>query len=82
MTWVVKVLGGLKAYALVALAAVGVVFAALWRARETGKDAMRREQAAARDRLQEHYDEIERENIDPAGAYDRLRGLSGGPRRR
>lgn len=78
MTWIVRALGGLKFYALAALAGAGAVFVALWKARQSGKDAMRREQADARDRLQEHYDEIERESVDPGRAYDRLRGMSDG----
>jgi hypothetical protein len=65
-----------KLYLLAAGAFIAAAFAAYWRIREDGKNAARLEQAKARDNLQEHYDEIDRQAIDPAGSYDRLRGMS------
>ncbi|MGH8815240.1 MAG: hypothetical protein ACREX5_01520 [Achromobacter pestifer] len=40
-----------------------------------GAERERARQAKARDNLQEHYDEIDRQDIDPSGSYDRLRGM-------
>lgn len=48
-------------------------------------DAYRDEQSRqskARDNLQEHYDEIDRQPVDPAASYDRLRGMSDSARGR
>ena len=76
MTWLVKLWGGAKFYLLAAVGVVAGIFVAYWRVREDGKNAIRVEQAKARDNLQEHYDEIDRQAVDPARSYDRLRGLS------
>lgn len=65
-----------KLYVLAAGAFVAAAFAAYWRIREDGKNAARLEQSKARDHLQEHYDEIDRQAVDPAVSYDRLRSLS------
>lgn len=78
MTWIVRALGGLKFYALAALAGAGALLMAVLRARRDGANAERLKQATARDKLQEHYDEIERESVDPVRSYDRLRGMSDG----
>jgi uncharacterized lipoprotein NlpE involved in copper resistance len=75
MTWLLTLWGKTKFYALAIGAALAAAFAAYWRIREDGKNAARLEQQKARDHLQEHYDEIDRQNIDPAGSYDRLRGM-------
>lgn len=76
MGWLTTFFGKTKLYLLAAGAFVAAIFAAYWRIREDGKNAARLEQAKARDNLQEHYDEIDRQAIDPAGSYDRLRGMS------
>jgi hypothetical protein len=44
--------------------------------RKEGSQIEKARQSKARDILQEHYDEIDRQDIDPSGSYDRLRGLS------
>lgn len=82
MTWLIALWGKTKFYALAAIAAVGALLVAYWRVREDGKNAVKLEQAQARDKLQEHYDEIDGQNVDPAASYDRLRGLSDDPRGR
>lgn len=46
-----------------------------------GAERERAKQSKAHDHLQEHYDEIDRQDIDPAGSYDRLRSLSNKDRR-
>lgn len=76
MTWLVKLWGGAKFYLLAVGAAIAAALVAYWRVREDGKNAIRVEQAKARDNLREHYDEIDRQAVDPARSYDRLRGLS------
>ncbi|KRA42082.1 hypothetical protein [Devosia sp. Root635] len=76
MTWLTAFFGKTKFYLLAAGAFIATIFAAYWRIREDGKNAARLEQAKARDNLQEHYDEIDRQAIDPDRSYDRLRGLS------
>ena len=76
MTWLIKLWGGAKFYILAAVGAIVAVLAAYWRVREDGKNAIRVEQAKAKDALQEHYDEIDSQAVDPARSYDRLRGLS------
>lgn len=75
MSKVLAFFGGIKLYLLAAGAALAAAFAAYWRIREDGKNAARLEQAKARDNLQEHYDEIDRQAIDPDDSYDRLRGM-------
>jgi hypothetical protein len=76
MSWVFDLFGRAKLYLLAAGAFLAALFAAYWRIREDGKNAARLEQAKARDNLQEHYDEIDRQAVDPADSYDRLRGMS------
>jgi len=68
--------GKAKFYALAAVGAVAALLAAYWRIRADGKAAAELEQAKARDALQEHYDEIDRQAVDPAASYDRLRRMS------
>lgn len=55
------------------IAAIGIAFL---KGRHAGIEHIQAEQQRRRDNLQEHYDEIDRQVIDPAGSYDRLRGLS------
>lgn len=60
-----------------AIAAAGVILPVLgfrW-ASNQGAERERAKQSKARDHLQEHYDEIDRQDIDPAGSYDRLRSM-------
>lgn len=76
MSRVLAFFGGIKFHLLAAGAFIAAAFAAYWRIREDGKTAARLEQSKARDNLQEHYDEIDRQAIDPAGSYDRLRRMS------
>jgi len=73
---IVGLWGKAKFYALAAAAAVAAIFVAYWRIRADGKAAAQIEQAQARDALQEHYDEIDRQAVDPATSYDRLRRMS------
>lgn len=77
MTLLFAVFDRVKLWALGAAALVGVLLAAYWRARADGKAAAAAEQAQARQRLQEKYDEIDRAPGDVGGAYDRLRRMSG-----
>lgn len=65
-----------KLNALLIGGAIAAAVFGYWRIREDGKSAARVEQMQAREELQEKYDEVDRQNIDPAGSYDRLRGLS------
>ena len=55
------------------IVAIGIAFL---KGRRAGIEHIEAEQQRRRDNLQEHYDEIDRQTIDPAGSYDRLRGLS------
>ena len=55
------------------IVAIGIAFL---KGRRAGIEHIQAEQQRRRDNLQEHYDEIDRQTIDPAGSYDRLRGLS------
>ena len=82
MSWLLGIFSKAKLYLLAAGAFIAAAFAAYWRIREDGKNAARLEQAKARDNLQEHYDEIDRQAIDPADSYDRLRGMSNDARGR
>jgi hypothetical protein len=61
-----------KFYILAAAAFFAAIAAAWWRAREDGKNAIRLEQAKAREKLQEKYDEIDRAPADVDAAYERL----------
>lgn len=76
MTWLLALFDRTKLYLLAALAAVGAIGAAWWRAREDGKNAVRLEQSQARDELRDVYDEIDRAPADVDAAYDRLGRLS------
>jgi len=60
---------------IVGAAIVAIGFAFL-RGRSAGITHIEAEQQKRRDHLQDHYDDIDRQAIDPAGSYDRLRGLS------
>lgn len=53
--------------------AIGIAFL---RGRKAGVEHLEAEQQKRRDNLQEHYDDIDRQAVDPDGSYDRLRGLS------
>lgn len=53
--------------------AIGIAFL---KGRRAGIEHIEAEQQKRRDNLQEHYDEIDRQGIDPAGSYDRLRRMS------
>jgi uncharacterized membrane-anchored protein YhcB (DUF1043 family) len=55
------------------IVAVGIAFL---KGRRAGVEHIEAEQQKRRETLQEHYDEIDRQAIDPAGSYDSLRGLS------
>ncbi|KQX35348.1 hypothetical protein ASD04_15015 [Devosia sp. Root436] len=55
------------------IVAIGIAFL---KGRRAGIEHIEAEQQKRRDNLQEHYDEIDRQAIDPAGSYDRLRGMS------
>lgn len=68
--------GKIKAGLAIAGAVIFAIGVAFLRGRAEGKKIIEAEQAKARDKLQEHYDEIDREAVDPARSYDRLRGLS------
>ena len=52
--------------------AVGIAFL---KGRADGEKIIEAEQQKRRDQLQEHYDEIDRQAVDPDRAYDRLRRL-------
>ncbi len=72
MTWILALWGKAKFYILAAAAFLAAIAAAWWRAREDGKNAIRLEQAKAREKLQEKYDEIDRAPADVDAAYERL----------
>jgi hypothetical protein len=55
------------------IVAIGIAFL---RGRSAGITHIEAEQQKRRDHLQDHYDDIDRQAIDPAGSYYRLRGLS------
>lgn len=82
MTWLLTLFGRAKFYVLAAGAFLAAILAAWWRAREDGKNAVRVEQAAARQRLQEEYDEIDHAPADVDAAYERLGRMSDDKRRR
>lgn len=56
----------------IALLAIGVSFL---KGRREGIRVMEAEQQRRRDKLQEHYDEIDRQPVDPDSSYQRLRRL-------
>lgn len=74
--------GKIKAGLAIAGAVIIAIGIALLRGRAEGKAFMEAEQQRKRDALQDHYDEIDRQDIDPAGSYDRLRGMSADKDRR
>lgn len=76
MTWILALPGKIKFYALAAAGVIAALVAGYWRARADGKAAAEAKSAAARQKLQEKYDEIDRQAVDPAGSYDRLRRMS------
>lgn len=76
MTWLFNLWGRAQVWLGLAGAALLAIGVAFLRGRAEGKKIIEAEQAKARDKLQEHYDEIDREAVDPARSYDRLRGLS------
>jgi FtsZ-interacting cell division protein ZipA len=80
MSALLALFGRMRVWAVGVAAAAAVLLAALWRAREEGKAAAAAEQAKARQRLQERYDEIDETPGDVGGAYDRLRRMSDGRR--
>lgn len=67
----VKVKSGLALAGMVLLA-IGISFL---RGRAEGIKVIEAEQQRRRDALQEHYNEIDRQPVDPDGSYDRLRRL-------
>lgn len=71
----------IKAYVAVAVSTAAFLLWGYWRARSDGEAAARNRNSAARDKLQEHYDAIDRSNIDPDSSYSRLRGMSDKGRR-
>lgn len=76
MTWLLGLWGKTKVFAAASLVGVALVAAALLRARLDGKNAAEMKQTKARQRLQEKYDEVNRQNVDVDAAYDRLGKLS------
>ncbi len=78
--WLLTIGAKLKLWALAAGAAIIALGAFYLKARQDGKNAVEAEQAKARAKLQERYDEIDAGPVDPAGSYDRLRRLSDGDR--
>lgn len=72
MSWLLALFDKTKLYVLAALAVMGTLLAAWWRAREDGKNAVRAEQSQAREKLREAYDEIDRTPADVDAAYERL----------
>jgi uncharacterized membrane-anchored protein YhcB (DUF1043 family) len=72
----------IKAGLVIAGAVIVAIGIAFLKGRRAGVEHIEAEQQKRRDKLQEHYDEIDRQNIDPAGSYDRLRGLSNDKDRR
>jgi hypothetical protein len=75
MTWILALPGKIKFYALAFAGVIAALVAGYWRARADGKAAAKADQAAAREKLQEKYDEIDRQAVDPAGSYECLRRL-------
>lgn len=76
MTWLLALFGRAKIYLAAAVVAVGALAAAYFKARQDGKNAAEFKHAKERLKLQEKYDEIDRKNIDPDSAYERLGKLS------
>lgn len=68
--------GKVQAALAVAGAVIVAIGIAFLRGRSAGITHIEAEQQKRRDHLQDHYDDIDRQAIDPAGSYDRLRGLS------
>ena len=78
MMWLFSLGAKLKLWALAAAGAIIALGAFYLKARQDGKNAVEAEQARARAKLQERYDEIDAGPADPSAAYDRLRNLSDG----
>lgn len=75
MTWLLVLWGKTKFYALAGLAALAALWAAYRNIRADGAAAERLKQAEEQRKLQEKYDEVDRQPVDPTGSYNRLRGL-------
>lgn len=60
----------------IAGAVIVAISIAFLKGRRAGIEHIEAEQQKRRDNLQEHYDEIDRQAIDPSGSYDRLRSMS------
>ena len=71
-----KLLEKLKGYIVTAVATVAFLAWGYWQAKVAGKRSAEAAHREAKDKLQEHYDEIDRSNIDPADSYKRLRRMS------
>ena len=76
MTWLFSLGAKLKLWAFAVGAAVIALGAFYLKARQDSKNAVEAEQARARAKLQERYDEIDAGPVDPSASYDRLRRLS------
>jgi len=76
MSWLFSLWAKAKGWLALAGAVIAAVGIAFLRGRAEGKRILEAEQQRRRDKLQEHYDEIDREVIDPPRSYDRLRSLS------
>ena len=76
MVWLFTLGAKLKLWALAAAGAIIALGAFYLKARQDGKNAVEAEQARARAKLQERYDEIDAGPVDPDSSYDRLRRLS------
>ena len=68
--------GKIKAGLAIAGAVIIAIGIAVLKGRAEGKAFMETEQKRKHDALQDEYDTIDRQNVDPAGSYDRLRSLS------
>lgn len=75
MTWLLTLWGKTKFYALAVAGAVAALFVGYYRVRADGAATERAKQAEQQRKLQEKYDEVDRQPVDPAGSYERLRGL-------
>lgn len=76
MSWLINLCGRAQVWLGLAGATLLAIGVAFLRGRAEGKKIIEAEQQKRRDHLQEHYNEIDRQAVDPARSYDRLRGLS------
>lgn len=74
---IAKFFGGIKSYMVYAAAVAAAVLIGYFKARQDGKNSVRLEQAKAKEKLQDKYDAIDNQNIDPTGSYERLKRMSG-----